>query len=247
MGKIAIIGGTGLTSLHGLEITGREIVQTPYGEPSGPLVRGVLSGKEILFLPRHGGGHTIPPHKINYRANIWALKEAGAEKVIAVNAVGGIRRDMQPGVLIIPDQIIDYTWSRITSFFEESLKQVVHIDFTFPFCEALRQEIIHAADENAIELVKEGTYAATQGPRLETAAEIKRLEKDGCDLVGMTCMPEAALAREQELCYASIAVVANLAAGKGEEELTMEMIEHHLTSGMEKVRALLEVVIADLS
>ena len=247
MGKIAIIGGTGLTSLHGLEITGREIVQTPYGEPSGPLVRGVLSGKEILFLPRHGAGHTIPPHKINYRANIWALKEAGAEKVIAVNAVGGIRQDMQPGVLVIPDQIIDYTWSRITSFFEESLKQVVHIDFSYPFCEALRQEIIQAADNNAIVLVKEGTYAATQGPRLETAAEILRLEKDGCDLVGMTCMPEAALAREQELCYASIAVVANLAAGKGEEELTMEMIEQHLASGMEKVRALLEVVIADLS
>jgi 5'-methylthioinosine phosphorylase len=247
MGKIAIIGGTGLTSLHGLEITGREIVQTPYGEPSGPLVRGVLSGKEILFLPRHGAGHTIPPHKINYRANIWALKEAGAEKVIAVNAVGGIRQDMQPGVLVIPDQIIDYTWSRITSFFEESLKQVVHIDFSYPFCEALRQEIIQAADNNAIVLIKEGTYAATQGPRLETAAEILRLEKDGCDLVGMTCMPEAALAREQELCYASIAVVANLAAGKGEEELTMEMIEQHLASGMEKVRALLEVVIADLS
>ena len=247
MGKIAIIGGTGLTSLHGLEITGREIVQTPYGEPSGPLVRGVLSGKEILFLPRHGAGHTIPPHKINYRANIWALKEAGAEKVIAVNAVGGIRQDMQPGVLVIPDQIIDYTWSRITSFFEESLQQVVHIDFSYPFCEALRQEIIQAADNNAIVLVKEGTYAATQGPRLETAAEILRLEKDGCDLVGMTCMPEAALAREQELCYASIAVVANLAAGKGEEELTMEMIEQHLASGMEKVRALLEVVIADLS
>jgi 5'-deoxy-5'-methylthioadenosine phosphorylase len=246
MGKIAIIGGTGLTSLHGLEITGREIMQTPYGEPSGPLVRGVLSGKEILFLPRHGAGHTIPPHKINYRANIWALKEAGAEKVIAVNAVGGIRQDMQPGVLVIPDQIIDYTWSRITSYFEESLKQVVHIDFSYPFCEGLRQHIIHVATEHSISLINEGTYAATQGPRLETAAEIKRLEKDGCDLVGMTCMPEAALAREQELCYASIAVVANLAAGKGEEELTMEMIEHHLRSGMEKVRALLEVVIADL-
>lgn len=246
MGKIAIIGGTGLTSLHGLEITGREIIQTPYGEPSGPLVRGVLSGKEILFLPRHGAGHTIPPHKINYRANIWALKEAGAENVIAVNAVGGIREDMQPGVLVIPDQIIDYTWSRITSFFEESLKQVVHIDFSYPFCETLRQEIIRAANKHTIRLINEGTYAATQGPRLETAAEIKRLENDGCDLVGMTCMPEAALAREQDLCYASIAVVANLAAGKGEEELTMEMIENHLRSGMEKVRNLLEVVIADL-
>ncbi|MDH5395334.1 MAG: S-methyl-5'-thioadenosine phosphorylase, partial [Gammaproteobacteria bacterium] len=136
MSKIAIIGGTGLTSLTGLEITGRKIIQTPFGEPSGPLVQGTLSGKNVFFLPRHGAGHTIPPHKINYRANIWALKEAGVEQIIAVNAVGGIREDMQPSTLIIPDQIIDYTWSRTNSFFEESLSQVVHIDFTYPFCPA---------------------------------------------------------------------------------------------------------------
>ena len=246
MSKIAIIGGTGLTSLQGLEILGREIVQTPFGEPSGPLVRGVLSGKEVFFLPRHGAGHTIPPHKINYRANIWALKEAGATQVIAVNAVGGIREDMLPGCMVIPDQIIDYTWSRITSFFEESLKQVVHIDFTYPFCEDMRQIIINTAASHNIKIIKEGTYAATQGPRLETAAEINRLEKDGCHLVGMTCMPEAALAKEQDLCYASVSIVANMAAGRSEEELTMEMIEHHLTDGMKQVRKLLEAVIPEL-
>ena len=246
MSKIAIIGGTGLTSINGLEITGREIVQTPFGEPSGPLVEGVLAGNKVYFLPRHGAGHTIPPHKINYRANIWALKEAGVEQVIAVNAVGGIREDMQPGALIIPDQIIDYTVSRTNTFFEEGLKQVVHIDFTEPFCESLRQTIIKAADKNSISIIKKGTYAATQGPRLETAAEVNRLEKDGCHLIGMTCMPEAALAREQELCYASISVVANLAAGRGDEALTMEVIEKNLNSGIDRVRMLLEAVIPSI-
>lgn len=246
MTKVAIIGGTGLTSINGLEITGREIIQTPFGEPSGPLVRGNLAGHNVYFLPRHGAAHTIPPHQINYRANIWALKDAGIEQVIAVNAVGGIREDMQPGTLIIPDQVIDYTVSRTNTFFEEGLKQVVHIDFTEPFCEGLRKQIINAADNSSISVIKEGTYAATQGPRLETAAEVNRLEKDGCHLVGMTCMPEAALAREQDLCYASISVVANLAAGRGTEDLTMEIIEKNLNNGMEKVRQLLEAVIPTL-
>ena len=247
MTKIAIIGGTGLTSIQGFEITHREIVQTPFGEPSGPLVQGMFCGNKVYFLPRHGSGHTIPPHKINYRANIWALKNVGVEKVIAVNAVGGIREDMQAGTLVIPDQIIDYTVSRISTFFEEGLKQVIHIDFTEPFCEELRLSIISAADTNSINIIKEGTYASTQGPRLETAAEINRLEKDGCDLVGMTCMPEAALAREKELCYASISVVANLAAGRGTEELSMEVIEQNLNSGMTEVRKLLEAVIPNLN
>lgn len=246
MTKVAIIGGTGLTSINGLEIIGREIVQTPFGEPSGPLVRGNLAGHNVYFLPRHGAAHTIPPHQINYRANIWALKDIGVEQVIAVNAVGGIREDMQPGTLIIPDQVIDYTVSRTNTFFEEGLKQVVHIDFTEPFCESLRRQIISAADDSSISVIKEGTYAATQGPRLETAAEINRLEKDGCHLVGMTCMPEAALAREQELCYASISVVANLAAGRGTEDLSMEMIEKNLNNGMEQVRQLIEAVIPSL-
>lgn len=246
MSQIAIIGGTGLTSIQGLEISSSEIIQTPFGEPSAPLLQGFFSGNNVYFLPRHGATHTIPPHKINYRANIWALKNAGVEKIISVNAVGGIRKDMQPSKLIIPDQLIDYTVSRVNTFFEESLKEVVHIDFTKPFCEELRDLIISAAESHSIDIIKDGTYAATQGPRLETAAEINRLEKDGCHLVGMTCMPEAALAREQDLCYASISIVANLAAGRGKDALTMDIIEKNLNKGIEQVRKLLEAVIPTL-
>ncbi len=241
MAELAIIGGTGLTSLQNLEITRREVVHTPFGEPSAPLTYGELCGKEVLFLARHGYGHTIPPHKINYRANIWALKEAGVKNIIAVNAVGGIRDDMGPQQLVIPDQIIDYTWSRVNTFFEEGLTHVTHIDFGQPYCEELRHSLIACANELGLSAVEEGCYGATQGPRLETAAEIARMRRDGCDLVGMTGMPEAALAREAELCYACVAVVANWGAGLGDGgEITMEEIEHHLVSGMDKVRALLE-------
>ncbi len=244
MSKIAIIGGTGLTSLTNLEIVNRELVHTDFGEPSGPMTHGLLAGHEIIFLARHGYGHTIPPHKINYRANIAALKDAGVEKIIAVNAVGGITEKMVPEALVLPDQIIDYTWSRINTFFEEGLTQVVHIDFTNPYCEELRQQIIKAAEVAGIPLIRPATYAATQGPRLETTAEVKRLESDGCDLVGMTGMPEASLARELDLCYASICVVANMAAGKGPAEITMEEIDKNLQKGMADVRTLLEKVIA---
>jgi len=237
---LAIIGGTGLTQLESLNISDREIVHTPYGEPSAPLSHGTLYGREIMFLPRHGYGHTIPPHKINYRANLWALKEAGANCVFAVAAVGGIRADMLPSQLVVPDQIIDYTFSRVTTFFEEGLKQVVHIDFTHPYSEALRKKILQAAKAAKVESIDGATYAATQGPRLETAAEINRLEKDGCDIVGMTGMPEAGLARELELDYATCAVVANWAAGRGKGEITMKDIEKELGNGMKKVAAILE-------
>ena len=240
MSKLAIIGGTGLTSLKNLEITKREVMHTPYGEPSAPLVFGVIGGREVVFLPRHGAAHTIPPHKINYRANLYALQECDADRVIAVNAVGGIRADMTPGRLIIPDQLIDYTWSRVNTYFEEGLSEVTHIDFTRPYCEALRRALIASATAAGIDVVTEGTYGATQGPRLETIAEIDRLERDGCDLVGMTGMPEAALARELGLCYASIAVSVNMGAGRGSDEITMEEIERNLISGMDKVRRLLE-------
>ncbi|MEN8169717.1 MAG: S-methyl-5'-thioinosine phosphorylase [Pseudomonadota bacterium] len=247
MSRLAIIGGTGLTSLTGLEITRSEVVETPYGETSGPLSFGAMEGREVLFLPRHGDKHTIPPHKVNYRANIWALKQADVEHIIAVNAVGGIRADMTPGCLVVPHQIIDYTHSRINTFFEEGLTHVTHIDFTEPYCEELRRQIIAAGSvDNKLELISEGTYAATQGPRLESAAEINRLERDGCDLVGMTGMPEAALARELGLCYACIAVVANMGAGRSDEELTMEMIEATLIGGMANVRLLLEQTIKTL-
>ncbi len=240
MTETAIIGGTGLTSLNGLEIVRREVVNTPYGEPSGPLIHGELLGHRVVFLPRHGSGHTIPPHKINYRANIWALKSIGVEKVIAINAVGGIDSRLTPGCLVFPDQIIDYTWSRTNTYFEEGLTNVVHIDFTRPYCEELREQLIQAAEAAGLNAVPSGTYGATQGPRLETAAEINRLENDGCHLVGMTGMPEAALAREQELCYATCAVVANMAAGRGGNEIiSMELIEQHLKSGMQQVCRLL--------
>jgi 5'-methylthioinosine phosphorylase len=246
MSKLAIIGGTGLTSLHGLQIVSSEEVETPFGAPSAPLTIGEMTGKTLVFLPRHGGKHTIPPHKINYRANLWALQQSGVEKIIAVNAVGAIRADMTPGRLIVPDQIIDYTHSRIGTFFEEGLEQVTHIDFTEPYCEPLRQQLIAASRACGLEVIGEGTYAATQGPRLESAAEIDRLERDGCDLVGMTGMPEAALARELELCYASLSVVANMAAGRSDEELTMEMIERTLVGGMADVKRLLEQAIPTL-
>ncbi len=246
MAEIAIIGGTGLTTLKNLAITEREITHTPYGEPSGPVIRGVLNGKEIVFLARHGYGHTIPPHKINYRANLWVLKENGVKNVIAVAAVGGIRADLTPGSIVIPDQIIDYTWSRNATYFDEGLTHVTHIDFSQPYCEALRQALLAAAKLARLTVAASGTYGATQGPRLETAAEVNRLEKDGCDLVGMTGMPEAALARELGLCYASCAVVANQAAGRGGSAISMQDIEHNLMIGMDKVRTLLEHVIPTL-
>jgi len=246
MAKIAIIGGTGLTRLNNLSILSREVHVSNYGEPSAPLTRGTLAGKEILFLPRHGAGHTIPPHMVNYRANISVLKNAGVDKVIAINAVGGITDRMNICQLAVPDQIIDYTWSRDNTFFEAGLDEVVHVDFTYPYCEELRRAIIQAAQKAGVHIETSGTYAAVQGPRLETAAEINRLEKDGCDIVGMTGMPEAVLARELELCYASIAVVANKAAGRGEGEITLEEISANLTISHANVKKILEVLITEL-
>ncbi|NIP74396.1 MAG: S-methyl-5'-thioinosine phosphorylase [Gammaproteobacteria bacterium] len=240
MTDVAIIGGTGLSSLKNLEITHREMVQTPYGAPSGPAVHGRVGARDVVFLPRHGSGHTIPPHKVNYRANIWALKSLGVEKVVAVAAVGGITSRMAPGMLAFPDQIIDYTWGRETTYFSENLDSVTHIDFTYPYCAELRDALIKTARAVGFDPCDRATYGATQGPRLETAAEIRRLERDGCDMVGMTGMPEAALARELGLCYATCAVVGNWAAGKGEGIITMDEIERHLKEGMDRVRLLIE-------
>lgn len=242
--KIAIIGGTGLTSLQNLEIMHREIVMTPYGEPSSPLSYGCIhGGTGVVFLARHGDAHNIPPHMVNYRANLFALQNVGVTKVIAVNAVGAIRDDMSPGSLVIPDQIIDYTTKRVNTFFEKNLSHVTHIDFSYPYSTKLRQLILDTAKKDTIEVIKEATYAATEGTRLETAAEIQRLKRDGCDIVGMTGMPEAALARELEMDYASICVNANWAAGLSNELITMEVIEKNLQGGLEKVRDLLATVL----
>ncbi len=242
--KLAIIGGTGLTSIKDLQIIRREMVHTPWGEPSGPLTHGILYGKEVAFVARHGYAHTIPPHKVNYRANLWALKQIGADRIIAVAAVGGIHPDLTPGRLAVPEQIIDYTFGRGHTFFEDGLSQVVHVDFTRPYSPKLRDMLIGAARAARVDAWERGTYGATQGPRLETAAEIDRLERDGCDLVGMTGMPEAALARELELGYAHCCVCTNAAAGRGEGEISMASLEANLETGMKSVRTVLERLLA---
>ncbi len=244
---VAIIGGTGLTTLDTLRSARRETLSTPYGEPSSPIIHGELGGRAVVFLTRHGQHHTLPPHKINYRANLWALHRVGVKQVLSVAAVGGIRADMEPGMLAFPDQLVDYTWGRHCTFFEDNLSHVTHIDFTEPYCSELRERLIQAARDLGLEARESCTYAAMQGPRLETAAEIRRLERDGCDIVGMTGMPEVALARELDMGYAACAVVANRAAGKGVGAITMAEIERNLAGGMDKVKALLARVVATLS
>lgn len=239
---LAIIGGTGLTQISDLTITGQQSLQTPFGEPSASYVMGELNGRKLVFLARHGNPHRIPPHKINYRANIWGLKQLGVEAVIAVAAVGGISSAMAPGHIAIPDQIIDYSYGREHTFFADDLEHVTHIDFTEPYSADLRQRIITAAHQADIAISATGTYGCTQGPRLETVAEIKRMAQDGCDLVGMTGMPEAALARELELPYANISVVANWGAGIVAGEITMAEIERNLETGMSKAIALLKAI-----
>jgi len=239
MAELAIVGGSGFTKLHELTVTRQEVVHTPYGKPSAPLTHGVFGGRRVVFLPRHGPDHTIPPHRINYRANLWAVKSTGVDRVLAVAAVGGIHRDLGPGALVVPDQIIDYTWGRDHTLFDTGLSHVTHVDFTQPYCDQMRQLLLRAAAAVGQPVAQQGTYGATQGPRLESAREIDRLERDGCDMVGMTGMPEASLARELGLCYACCAVVANWAAGRGLGPITMDEIETQLTAAMVKVRTLL--------
>lgn len=244
MTKLAIIGGTGLTQLSDLIIIKRDKFTTPYGSPSAEFITGELNQKEVIFLARHGNPHTIAPHKINYRANIWGLKQLGAEHIIAVAAVGGITAEMKPAHIAIPDQIIDYSHGRKHTFFEDENYPVTHIDFTYPYSQKLRSALITAAANANINISPIGTYGCTQGPRLETAAEIKRMEKDGCNVVGMTGMPEAALAKELGMDYAAISVVANWAAGKTAGEITMAEIEQHLHAGMANTAQLLMSLIA---
>ncbi|HEY4637341.1 MAG TPA: S-methyl-5'-thioinosine phosphorylase [Burkholderiales bacterium] len=242
---LAVIGGSGLSKLASLEITQRKVVRTPYGEPSGALTFGSIRGHGMVFLARHGYGHTIAPHEVNYRANLWALKEENVSGVVSVASVGGIRRDVAPGTLLVPDQIIDYTWGRRSTFFEGAGAPVTHIDFTEPYTQSLRQRILAAARACGESMLDGGTYAASQGPRLESAAEIDRFERDGADVVGMTGMPEAALARELGLEYAAIAVSANYAAGRGESEhaVPMERIEAVLGEAMGRVRRIIEQLV----
>ncbi|GBG01863.1 S-methyl-5'-thioinosine phosphorylase [Azospira sp. I13] len=244
---LAIIGGSGLTQLANLDISHREIIRTPYGEPSGPVTFGNICGEPAMFLARHGYGHTIPPHEVNYRANLWALWSKKATAVVSVASVGGIRADLAPGDIVIPHQIIDYTWGRKSTFHEGDGCTVTHVDFTHPYDEVLRCHILTAASMIGEEVRMGGVYAATQGPRLETAAEINRMERDGADLVGMTGMPEAVLARELDLPYAAINVVANFAAGRGEsaDGIHFESIEDVLQNAMGRVRGIIEQLVAN--
>ena len=240
MKTTAIIGGSGLTQIASIKIIAQKHIQTPYGSPSSACTIGELCGQKIIFLARHGAPHTIAPHNINYRANLWALKQAGAEQIIAVAAVGGITPEMYPARLAIPEQIIDYSYGREHTYFADEMEAVDHIDFSFPYDENLRQQLINSAVIAELNIQPNGVYGCTQGPRLETAAEITRMERDGCDLVGMTGMPEAALARELEIPYACCAVIANWAAGKSAGEITMPEIINNLEQGMTDTEQLLQ-------
>ena len=238
----AVIGGTGLESFPGLVVTGERRSVTAFGEPSAPLVFGEVAGRSVVFLSRHGPDHAIAPHRINYRANLRALRDAGVERIFAVAAVGGIAPGLEPGAIVVPDQIVDYTVSRTNTFFEH--ERVVHVDMTHPYTPELRNRLLRGAAVAGIEVHDGGVYGATEGPRFETTAEIDRMERDGCAVVGMTAMPEAALARELGMEYAACAVVSNAAAGRGPAEITMDDVYENLERGMQGVRRILAAALA---
>lgn len=244
MRTLAIIGGTGIDQLEGLEISAEEDVATPYGEPSRPIQVGTLGDARLLFLQRHGSPRAIPPHLINYRANLWALRELGASDVVAINAVGGISADMRPGRLVIPDQLIDYTWGREHTFDTGEIGSLMHIEFTEPYNGQLRRSLLAAASTAGVAHAASAVHGVTQGPRLETTAEIRRMANDGCDVVGMTGMPEASLARELGLAYASVCMVVNAAAGLDDKPLTLDMMRDTLQREASVVRSLLRALVA---
>lgn len=237
---LAILGGSGLDRMPGLKLLETFSVLTPFGEPSAPLALGRLNDRELVFLPRHGERHGIPPHKINYRANIWALKEQGVTEVIGVVTVGGISPEFGPGTLAVPDQLLDYTYGREQTFFDGHFRPVDHIDFTEPYCDSLRQRLFRAAAVANVGLVTQGCYGVTQGPRLETRAEVLRMGRDGADMVGMTAMPEAALAREAGLCYANCALVVNWAAGLASEMISMEVMAQASKENMARLLSIVQ-------
>ncbi len=239
---LGIIGGSGLTQLANLDVSHREVVRTPYGEPSGPLTFGRIGCQDVVFLARHGYGHTIPPHLVNYRANMHALDSVGVTSVVSVASVGGIRADLGPGVLVVPHQIIDYTWGREMTFQSGGDGPVVHVDFTEPYDSGVRGMLLAVAQRIGEPVTDGAVYATTQGPRLETAAEINRMQGDGADIVGMTGMPEAGLARELDLPSAALCVVANWAAGRADSlhGIKFEELEAVLQEAMARVRRIIE-------
>ncbi|MDE2084215.1 MAG: S-methyl-5'-thioinosine phosphorylase [Xanthomonadaceae bacterium] len=243
---LAIIGGTGLYAFPGLENVSRESVTTPFGAASGKIVLGTLAGKRVAFLARHGESHTFAPHRVNYRANVWALHHLGARRMLGVNAVGGITAKMGPRVVAVPDQIIDYTHGRFDSFCDVEGAKVEHVDFTEPYNAELRTALLAAAKRAGVAMVDGGCYGATQGPRLETRAEIARMRRDGCDLVGMTGMPEATLARELGVDYACLALVANWAAGCADEtSISLPEIFANLAAATAQVPPIVSALLAE--
>jgi len=239
---LGIIGGSGLTQLANLDVSHREVVRTPYGEPSGPLTFGCIGGRDVVFLALHGYGHTIPPHLVNYRANIHALETSGVTQIVSVASVGGIRSDLGPGALVVPHQIIDYTWGREMTFQSGGDGPVIHVDFTDPYDAGVRQLLLDVSRRIGEEVIDGAVYATTQGPRLETTAEINRIANDGADIVGMTGMPEAGLARELELPYAALCVVSNWAAGRADSlhGIKFDSLEAVLQLAMTRVRRIIE-------
>lgn len=246
MATIAIIGGTGLSRLDALIVQRREMVKTPYGVPSCPIVYGELNGVPVVFLSRHGNRQSIPAHMVNYCANVWALHSVGVKRIVAVGVVGAIEDGCQVGDIVIPDQIIDYTSERSSSYERGDVDGFHQIDFSYPFNDALRQELIQGGSRAGVSVVDHGTYGTVSGPRLETVAEVRRMEQDGCSIVGMSCMPEAALARELLLDYAFCAVTVNPAAGKGDGVINMPDWQSAIESGMASVQRLLAETVSSL-
>ena len=246
MSKIGVIGGSGLYDIKGFTLKGKKTVTTPFGKPSEQYLIGSIDKTEIVFLPRHGKHHNIPPHMINYRANIWGFKKLGVEKIISVCAVGGIKKSLKPGDIVISDQIIDMTKSRKSTYYDGK-DGVIHVDFTEPYCPELRRTLLKAGKKSNIPLKNGGTYVAVEGPRLETASEIKSFSILGGDIVGMTGMPEASLARELEICYSCIAVVANYAAGIKKKKLTVTEVMDTMQDSTERIKRLMKATFSLIS
>ena len=245
--ELAVIGGTGVYALADLGDVQSHMPQTRYGLASSAIRIGTLAGKRVAFLARHGEGHSEPPHRINYRANLAALQMLGATRVLALNTVGGITAACSPRALVCPDQLIDYTWGRVSTICEEDGSDVLHVDFGDPYTATLRAQVLDAARGAGVAVVDGGCYGATQGPRLETRAEIARMRRDGCDLVGMTGMPEAGLARELGLDYACLGIVANWAAGAGpdpDEVITFDDVLANVAAATAGVSSVLVALLA---
>lgn len=243
---LGIISGSGVDGWGGADVEAIN-PRTPWGEPSAPVQRFQRGRITVLQLARHGQPHCIPPHRVNYRANLWAMQHLGAARVIAINTVGGIDDSMPPGTLVVPDQIIDYTWGRDHTYWDDREAPMRHCDFTVPYDAACRQRLLDAAALENIPMKDGGVYGATQGPRLESAAEVRRMGRDGCQVVGMTGMPEAGLARELELPFASLGVVVNWAAGLGGKALDFDEIERQQKACIKDVRRVILRVTDELA